>query len=187
MFALRAGPPQIVTFCAERKKRQFAPAHAAGVRHTNMASPEKKHLENILKPFMKSKGFKKKGGTWCKDVGAFLQIVNIQGSSYSKSFYINLAVYIKALGNSEWPAEYDCHVRIRLNSFCLEKGVTELLNYEDFGMDEPPREKLLEILECDGLPWLDNCSSYDGAKREYVLPNRVMAKHQREALDEYFA
>jgi hypothetical protein len=32
MFALRAGPPQTVTFCAAHKKRQFAPAHAAGVR-----------------------------------------------------------------------------------------------------------------------------------------------------------
>ncbi len=152
-----------------------------------MASPEKKHLENILKPFMKIKGFKKKGGSWCKDVGDFLQIVNIQGSSYSKSFYINLAVYIKALGNSDWPAEYDCHVRIRLNSYCIEQGVTELLNYEDFSMDDLPRERLLEILGNEGLPWLDSCSSYEGAKREYALPNRVMTKHQREALDGYFA
>jgi len=31
MLALRAGPPQIVTFCAAHKKRQLAPAHAAGV------------------------------------------------------------------------------------------------------------------------------------------------------------
>jgi len=35
MFALRAGPPQTVTFCAAHKKRQFAPAHAAGVRLIN--------------------------------------------------------------------------------------------------------------------------------------------------------
>ncbi|WDT84405.1 DUF4304 domain-containing protein [Alteromonas sp. 009811495] len=151
-----------------------------------MASPEKKHLENVLKPYMKEKGFKKKGGTWCKDVGDFLQVVNIQGSPYSKMFYINLAVYIKALGNNVWPAEHDCHIRIRLNSFCLEQGVTELLNYEDYGFDGQPREKLLEILESDGLPWLDKCSSFKGAKREYVLPNRVMTKHKREALDEYF-
>ena len=31
MFALRAGPPQLVTFCAAHKKRQFAAAHAVGV------------------------------------------------------------------------------------------------------------------------------------------------------------
>jgi hypothetical protein len=31
MLALRAGPPQTVTFCAAHKKRHFAPAHAAGV------------------------------------------------------------------------------------------------------------------------------------------------------------
>lgn len=152
-----------------------------------MASPEKKHLEKVLKPFMKSKGFKKKGGTWCKDVGDYLQIVNIQGSPYSKKFYINLAVYIKDLGNSEWPAEYDCHIRIRLNSFCHEQRVTELLNYEDFDMDELPREELVEILESDGVSWLESCSSYEGAKKEYVLPNRVMTKHQRDTLDEYFA
>ena len=34
MLALRAGPPQTVTFCAAHKKRHFAPAHAAGVGMT---------------------------------------------------------------------------------------------------------------------------------------------------------
>ncbi|MCL1115619.1 DUF4304 domain-containing protein [Shewanella basaltis] len=152
-----------------------------------MSSPEKKHLENVLKSFMKSKGFKKKGGTWCRDFGDYLHVVNIQGSSYSKKFYINLAVYIKALGNNVWPAEYDCHIRIRLNSYCHDQNVNELLNYEDFGMNEINRDKLTEVMENKGIPWLESCSSYEGAKKEYVLPNRVMTKHQRDTLDKYFA
>ncbi len=152
-----------------------------------MASAEKKYLENLLKPFLKLKGFRKKGASWCKDLDGFLQIINIQGSAYSKNFYVNLGVYIKDLGEIDWPAEYDCHIRLRLNSYCLDKGVLDLLNFEDYGVDELPREDLLNIFEKYGLPWLDNCCSYIGAKEEYRLPNRVMTGHQRKVLDEYFA
>jgi hypothetical protein len=47
MFALRAGPPQVVTFGAKRKNRQLAPAHAAGVMktisgHTLLGYPHKR-------------------------------------------------------------------------------------------------------------------------------------------------
>ena len=152
-----------------------------------MASAEKKYLENLFKSFLKSKGFRKKGASWRKDVDGFLQIINIQGSAYSKNFYVNLGVYIKDLGTLDWPAEYDCHIRIRLNSYCLNKGVLDLLNFEDYGVDEQPRKGLLNILERDGFPWLEKCCSYIGAKEEYMLPNRIMTGHQRKDLDEYFA
>jgi len=63
-----------------------------------MASEEKKHLESILKPVLKAEGFRKKGGTWWRSLGEFIQVINIQGSQFSKRFYINLGVYIKDIG-----------------------------------------------------------------------------------------
>ncbi|WP_407635154.1 DUF4304 domain-containing protein [Thiocapsa marina] len=38
-----------------------------------MASPEKKHLEGILKPVLKNHGFRKSGATWHRDVGNCIQ------------------------------------------------------------------------------------------------------------------
>ena len=151
-----------------------------------MASKEKKDLESILKSGLKAHGFRKKGGTWWKHLESFIQVINIQGSQWSKRFYLNLGVYIKELGDKEWPAEYDCHIRIRLNSISDSTLVNKLLNYEE-DLEGIKREKISEIVETEGIPWLDMCSSIEGAKSEYKLPNRVMAKWQREQLDEYFA
>ena len=152
-----------------------------------MASDEKKDLEGVLKPLLKDLCFRKKGGTWWREVGGFVQVVNIQGSQFSKRFYLNLGVYIKALGEKTQPAEYDCHIRVRLDSLGATNEVNQLLNYEHTALGSPERSKLAAIISEHGIPWLNQCSCFEGAKAEYVLPNRVMAKHQRETLDEYFA
>ena len=153
-----------------------------------MPSDEKKHLEKLIKPLLKNKGFKKRGSTWWRQLDKFIQVVNIQGSQWSKKFYINLGVYIRELGDKEYPAETDCHIRNRLESiYGPESGILNLLNYEDYGPDELPRDKLNEMLEEGGLNWLVECSNYERAKIEYQLPNRVMTKWQRELLDNFFA
>jgi hypothetical protein len=153
-----------------------------------MASEEKKHLEMVLKPFLKEQGFRKKGASWWKHTEDFIQVINIQGSQWSKKFYINLAVYIRSLGDEEWPTEYKCHIRNRLESLVGDsKEIISLLDYEDFAPDELERKRICEILKEKGIPWLNKCSSYNGAKEEYALPNRVMTKWQRDLLDEYFA
>lgn len=150
-----------------------------------MASEEKKNLESILKPALKSYGFRKKGGTWWRHLDDFIQVINIQGSQWSKRFYLNLGVYIRELGDKEWPAEYDCHVRVRLSSIADSELVHKLLNYEK-DIEDRSREKISEVVVEEGIHWLEKCSSIDGAKAEYNLPNRVMTKWQREQLDEYF-
>jgi len=151
-----------------------------------MASEEKKHLESILKPVLKKAGFRKKGATWWKHKQGFIQVINIQGSQFSKRFYLNLGVFLQALGEKEWPAEYDCHVRVRLNTIAESEQVNKLLNYEE-QLEDEERMKIGELLSEVGIPWLERCSSLEGAKAEYTLPNRVMAAWQREMLDEYFA
>ena len=153
-----------------------------------MASPEKRHLAELLKPLLKSKGFKKRGATWWRHLDGFIQVINIQGSQWSKKFYINLGVYICEVGDKEFPTDPDCHVRRRLEAICgPQSGILELLNYEDFAPDEPPRSELADMLEEHGLVWLDRCSTLEGAEAEYKLPNRVMTKWQRDLLYDYFA
>jgi len=153
-----------------------------------MPSEEKKHLENLIKPLLKKKGFRKRGGTWWRHLDDFIQVVNIQGSQWSKNFYINLGIYIRELGSKEWPAEPECHIRHRLESiYGVESGILELLNYEDHAPDALPRERLSKMLEEGGLNWLEECSDFERAKVEYQLPNRVMTKWQRELLDNYFS
>ncbi|ELZ1717854.1 DUF4304 domain-containing protein [Vibrio parahaemolyticus] len=150
-----------------------------------MVSKEKKCLESILKPALKKAGFRKKGSTWWKHLEGFIQVINIQGSQYSKQFYLNLGVYIIAVGDKEWPSESDCHIQIRLDSLANPSLVHKLLDYET-AFENSDRREISELVLAKGLPWLDQCSSFDGAKAEYILPNRVPAKWQRDLLTSYF-
>ena len=79
-----------------------------------MASEERKLLEQCLKPLLKEAGFKKQGPTWHRSGNDAIEVFNIQGSQWSKSFYINLGTYFKAIGSEEKPKEYSCHIRERL-------------------------------------------------------------------------
>lgn len=151
-----------------------------------MASEEKKHLESILKPVLKKEMFRKKGGTWWRKREGFIQVINIQGSRFSKRFYLNLGVYIRALGDKEFPAEYDCHLRVRLGALADSELENMLLDYEA-KIDKTERLKIADMILSFGIPWLDKCSSFEGAKAEYTLPNRVMTAWQRKLLDGYFA
>ena len=153
-----------------------------------MQSEEKKHLENLIKPLLKKKGFRKRGSTWWRHSDDFIQVVNIQGSQWSKNFYINLGIYIRDLGDKQWPAEEQCHIRHSLESiYGVESGIVKLLNYEDYAPEALPRKRLSEMLEQGGLNWLEECSNFQRAKSEYQLPNRVITKWQRQLLDKLFA
>ena len=85
-----------------------------------MASIEKKQIENLIKPHLKQIGFRKKGATWYREKLNFIQVVNVQGSQWSKIFFINLGIYLKDLGGEETPPEYKCHIRKRLDSLVLD-------------------------------------------------------------------
>jgi hypothetical protein len=150
-----------------------------------LVSIEKKCLESILKPTLKKKGFRKKGSTWWKHIEGYIQVINIQGSQYSKQFYLNLGVYISAVGDKEWPSESDCHIQVRLDSLANPNLVHTLLNYET-ALEHSDRKEISELVLVKGLRWLDQCSSFEGAKAEYILPNRVAAKWQRDLLKNYF-
>lgn len=79
-----------------------------------MASEERIILEQCIKPLMGEAGFTKQGPTWHRNSVDAIEVLNIQGSQWSKSFHMNFGTYFKAIGNEERPKEYDCHTRQRL-------------------------------------------------------------------------
>ena len=74
-------------------------------------------LIDCLKPLLKREGFKKSKTTWRKTTVDLISILNIQGSQWSEEdYYINVAIYIKALGEEVNPPEYRCHIRSRIEN-----------------------------------------------------------------------
>jgi|APSaa5957512622_1039677.scaffolds.fasta_scaffold25808_3 hypothetical protein len=130
-----------------------------------MPSEEQKQLVNALKPLLKQHGFRKQGATWHRQVPGYIQVVNVQGSQWSKTFYINLGVYITQLGDKETPPEYDCHIRNRVNDLAQDRR--RYIALVDMENDIPPDTRLPELLavvEQYAIPWLEKYSNLDGIK-----------------------
>lgn len=133
-----------------------------------MASENSKQLQKAFVSALNQRGFTKTGATWRKASADVISVLNLQGSQWKPSFYINLGVYFRALGDSDKPAEYDCHVRApRLTDLVPDRDwLNALLDFEK-PVQEHVRVREIEILIVEhALPWLDRVSSIEGA-REY--------------------
>jgi len=93
---------------------------------------DKKQFKQLLgRPFAEN-GFLCKGQTWFLNSDEVLALANLQKDEYAPSYFLNLAFWIKALGEppSEPPGEHVCHVRIRAESLFPEIR-TDILNLLD--------------------------------------------------------
>ena len=132
-----------------------------------MSTPEKKLLEGAFAPPLKLIGFKKRGGTWHRATGAGVQVINIQGSQWSRIFYINLGVYFPELGKKDLPSEYDCHIRRRLDQLVPDRArLAYLLDLHSKSFVEADGLELISLVMQNGVPWLDRCSDKAGFLEE---------------------
>lgn len=134
-------------------------------------------METLLKVPLKEQGFRKKGATWYRETDEVVQVVNIQGSQWSTIFYINLGVYLKSRGDKSEPAEYDCHLRTRLSQLVPDLHyLAELCDVHTKAFEDIDRSDLVQLLLNHGLPWLNECSTESGFKKELTL-NRSMVHY----------
>ena len=148
-----------------------------------MASIEKKQIEDLIKPYLKQIGFKKKGATWHRLKSDFIQVINIQGSQWSKIFFINLGVYLKELGNEETPVEYKCHIRQRLDSLVPDPVyMNKLCDVHSFGFGDFDRTELPKLLIEYGIPWLEKCCTVEGIKQEIDFDKTMIHKLVKELI-----
>lgn len=90
---------------------------------------DKETLISQITPQLKTMGYKKRNNTWAKqsdpEMNIFI-VINIQGSQYDKKdYYINLGVYIQALGQKNIPTCIsDCQMQERIT---VEINFSELL------------------------------------------------------------
>jgi hypothetical protein len=132
-----------------------------------VASENNKWLQQVLAPALKQRGFKKSGATWRKEGADAIEVLNLQGSQWGPSFYINLGAYFPALGDRDAPTEAHCHVRTRLSELVPDRErLNALLNFEQ-PVEYNVRARELDALVLEhALPWLDTVSTVRGA-REY--------------------
>ena len=95
-----------------------------------------------------------------------MAVIELQKSEYGPQYYVNVALWLLPLSQSQFPKEETCHIRTRLGRLFPqeEKRLKEILDLE-YPMDEATRETQFRgILENLLLPALAECSTVAGLK-----------------------
>lgn len=113
---------------------------------------------------LKANNFIKKSGSWYREVDESVMVVNLQKSNYGNTFYINLGVWFKRFGQSQFPKEQQCHIRIRLSSLTGEE-LDNALNLENTAVTEVDRQLTIDgAISQRALPFLSACSTVNGVR-----------------------
>ena len=131
-------------------------------------SPLTAQFAGELAPDMKSRGFRKTGPNWHRDLDSMIQVLNIQKSQWGDQFYINLGIYLKDLGNEAHPTEYRCHVRARAERFLDGEEFSDfhrLLNFDEPVPLADRYKELKRLIAKSALAWLDANSTKEALAR----------------------
>ncbi|TFC22108.1 DUF4304 domain-containing protein [Cryobacterium sp. MDB1-18-2] len=124
-------------------------------------------IQTAFDEFAKTAGCSKKSGSWYRRSSETILVLNLQKSQNGLQYYVNVALWLRALGDEESPKENKCQIRTRLTRLLpadLEKRLTELLDL-DSDLDQMSRkEGLLDLLREHLLPLMEASSSLEGLR-----------------------
>ena len=134
---------------------------------------EKDNLVKTLHVPLKTAGFKKRSLSWYLNGKDTIVVVNLQRSDWSKLYYINIGIWLKALGDELFPKHYKCHMYWRverlypnereliITSCDLEKSNPDLLN------------RLQVFFESNLVPFLLECGD-EGKIKSQILDGSII-------------
>ena len=109
-------------------------------------------VKEILNAELLLLGFHKHNACWYKDCEEIICVVGLQRSQWGKQYYINLAIWIKSIGQAEYPQVRECHIQCRLENILTEKAddLRAALDEEDaWKMDLEERRDILKLGVCN--------------------------------------
>lgn len=121
-------------------------------------------LEIAIAPPLKALGFRKKARTWRRTTSDTICVLNLQKSPFGERLYVNLGVYLRALGQELNPPENRCHVQVRLEQIAPEQSWNEIASAESSAV---PPAGLIEAILNSGVSWLNQLATADGI-RSYI-------------------
>lgn len=129
--------------------------------------PSIKRIHTILSVPLRQAGFSKTGPLWSKRVAESILLVHPQRSSWSDSYFINLAADYLSPRDRRHPVEHEADVRERLDQLMPEQRRPELKDSLDFetSLTDPERSRVIhEAIISWGLPFLNRYSTLDGIR-----------------------
>lgn len=127
-------------------------------------------IKDALTKVLTDLGFERKSDHWYLKKSETILVVNLQKSDWGGQYYLNLAVWLKALGGPQLPRENHCQIRTRLEA--LDPNSAELrraLNSADESWTPQERTQVVaRAMREVGFPFLDRCSTVDGIRDAYL-------------------
>lgn len=143
----------------------------------------RKHLSDLLKAPLKNLGFRKRELTWDRRGLDGVQVLNIQSSQSSDLYYVNLGVYLDALGDVKRPSLIRCHVRVRASQIDgVPSGFAAALNFNSPLSNQDREDSVLRTLLGPGVTWLDNASNLAALKRLLEEQKNIMVLREAHKL-----
>lgn len=132
-----------------------------------------------------SAGLQQRGRHWYLHGADAIAVAELQKSRWGNQFYVNLAVWLNLLGEKAHPRESECHIRIRLGGIGPQEA-DAALNLDSALSEVERRERLSALLREHAIPFLQQCSSLEGARavfREGLLKKALIVKEARAVLE----
>jgi hypothetical protein len=108
----------------------------------------------ILNTHLAPMGFARRRSTWYRATEDLVQAVNLQKSQWGNQYYLNVGIWIVALGRSSSPALHRCHVRWRVNELPRARSLERLLDLEHEMPDDARAKKLGAVLQKSLAPFV---------------------------------
>lgn len=107
-------------------------------------SDAKRLLQRLLDEALGDLGFKRKGTLWTRSTNDVYQSVEMQKSQFGEQYYINVGLWLIALGSPQSPRDKDMHIRLRadslFNAFAREKWIRQTDFEQDVADEDRTRE-----------------------------------------------
>lgn len=125
---------------------------------------DKKSFKNAISVPFKEAGFISKGQSWYLNGKDAVIVTNLQKSNWSNSYYINVGVWLKALGDLVFPQYNNCHLGFRAEALFPEKRNLILVSCD---LEKTNTELLTDLsgfIESLLIPFLRECSNANKLK-----------------------
>jgi hypothetical protein len=113
-------------------------------------------------------GFSRKGNSWFRISPEVVEIVNLQRSQFSPRYYINYALWLRALGDEAPHRPEQYHVQLRIDGIVETNPALSMLM--DLDSDVPPGQRTAELsalLRLNLLPFAETCRRLHGLRELY--------------------
>ncbi len=127
------------------------------------ANPIRTALQDALEPV----GFHRKGDSWFATSEDVVQVVNLQKSQYGQQYYVNVGLWLSALGPpaKPQPKEEQCHIRLRLTAISPDENeLRRLLDLETAISEGTRKSELAALVASQLVPFMGSAKTVSGVR-----------------------